>query len=162
MFGCYRRGEANDPDTYVAAVAMVLSNYPAEIVRTITDPYSGLPSRKSQTGWSGLPDVADVREACEAEASRCERLNHYAKMPKYARVPELPDPCRGRQRANLFVPDCNPKFPALVARDEKAATQSPCWIEDAHRYSNGEIRRGIMVPLSWFEDDQPKFMSGAA
>src|SRR5688572_11161104 len=77
MFGCYRRGDANDPDTYVMAVTAVLMRYSPDVVRTVTDPYSGLPSRKSESGWSGLPDVADVKQACEAEAARQERINHY-------------------------------------------------------------------------------------
>jgi hypothetical protein len=41
LFGQYRTGEANDPDTYVAAVAAVLSEYPMETIRHVTDPRTG-------------------------------------------------------------------------------------------------------------------------
>src|SRR3990167_5280588 len=62
LFGCYRRGDANDPDTYVAAVTAVLAHFSAEVVKAVTDPYSGLPGRKSESGWTGMPDVAEVKE----------------------------------------------------------------------------------------------------
>lgn len=79
LFGCYRRGDANDPETYVAAVAAVLSAYPEETMRFVTDPRSGLPGQKKRdpkTGqeWSGLPDVADVRSACEAHHGTTKRM----------------------------------------------------------------------------------------
>lgn len=60
MFGCYRKGDAHDPDTYVAAVAAVLAEYPDETIWTVTDPRVGLPSK---VGW--LPTVKEVRDACE-------------------------------------------------------------------------------------------------
>ena len=69
MFGCYRKGDANDPDTYTAAVAAVLSEYPEDTIRHVTDPRTGMPSRPrvDRTGrsYTGLPDVGDVRLACE-------------------------------------------------------------------------------------------------
>jgi hypothetical protein len=60
MFGCYRKGDANDPEIYVAAVAAVLSEYPESVIDFVTDPRTGLP-RKSK--W--LPNPAEVSEACE-------------------------------------------------------------------------------------------------
>lgn len=70
MFGCYRRGDANDPATYTAAVASVLAEYPEETIRYVTDPRTGLPSNpridpKTGRAYTGLPDVGDVRIACE-------------------------------------------------------------------------------------------------
>lgn len=61
LFGCYRRGEANDPKTYVAAVSAVLAEYPEDTIRHVTDPRGGIPSK---VGW--LPSVKEVRDACEA------------------------------------------------------------------------------------------------
>ena len=62
MFGCYRRGDANDPDTYTAAIAAVLAEYPPEVVKAVTDPRTGLPRKVS---W--LPTVKEVSDACDAE-----------------------------------------------------------------------------------------------
>ena len=61
MFGCYRRGDANDPDTYVAAITATLARYPEDIIRDVTHPASGLPVQKDF-----LPTVAEVYRACEA------------------------------------------------------------------------------------------------
>jgi hypothetical protein len=61
LFGCYRKGDANDPETYALAVAAVLSTYPVEVVREVCDPRTGIPGRLK---W--LPVVAEVKEACEA------------------------------------------------------------------------------------------------
>ena len=60
MFGCYRKGDANDPDTYVAAITATLARYPEDVIRDVTNPASGLPIRKDF-----LPTVKDVFEACE-------------------------------------------------------------------------------------------------
>jgi len=60
LFGCYRTGDANDPQVYTAAVVAVLSDYSPEVVQFVTDPRTGLPSKVK---W--LPAVAEVKEACE-------------------------------------------------------------------------------------------------
>jgi hypothetical protein len=60
MFGCYRKGEANDPETYTMAIAATLAEYPSEVMQHVTDPRTGLPAKCK---W--LPSVAEVREACE-------------------------------------------------------------------------------------------------
>lgn len=60
LFGCYRKGDANDPKTYVTAVAAVLSDYPEETIRFVTDPRTGMPSRGE---W--MPTVGEIKRACE-------------------------------------------------------------------------------------------------
>ena len=60
LFGCYRKGEANDPKVYVAAVAAVLALYPEETIKFVTDPRTGIPSK---INW--MPNVGEVRQACE-------------------------------------------------------------------------------------------------
>jgi hypothetical protein len=73
MFGCYRKGDANDPDTYTAAVAAVLALYPGEVVARVTDPRAGLPGRSNF-----LPTVAEVRAACEELVRREARAQERA------------------------------------------------------------------------------------
>lgn len=60
LFGSYRKGEANDPDTYVAAITAVLSKYPEDVIRAVTHPAEGLPVKTDF-----LPTVKEVRQACE-------------------------------------------------------------------------------------------------
>ena len=60
MFGCYRKGDANDPETYVAAITATLARYPEDVIISVTHPATGLPSQKSF-----LPTVKEVFDACE-------------------------------------------------------------------------------------------------
>lgn len=68
MFGCFRTGQANDPDLYVAGIAAVLAEYPRKVIDYVTDPRTGLP-RKS----SFLPSIAEVSRACEEEMAPISR-----------------------------------------------------------------------------------------
>jgi hypothetical protein len=62
LLGCYRTGEANNPEIYADAAIAVLSDYPFDIARAVVDPRGGLPSR---TKW--LPTIAELKAACEEE-----------------------------------------------------------------------------------------------
>ena len=68
MFGCYRKGDANDPETYVAAITATLARYPEDVILKVTHPASGLPIEKNF-----LPTVAEVYRACEAEMAPRKR-----------------------------------------------------------------------------------------
>lgn len=82
LLGCYRTGDANDPETYVAAITAVLARYPEEVITQVTHPATGLPSKK---GW--LPTVKEVAEACGAamepiveEHARLKRIKDQLEM----------------------------------------------------------------------------------
>lgn len=62
LMGSYRHGEAADPDTYVASIALVFGQYSEDVVIRVTDPRSGI---QRSIGW--LPNVKEVIEACEHE-----------------------------------------------------------------------------------------------
>ena len=62
LLGCYRTGDANDPETYIAAITAALARYPEQIITSVTHPVSGLPSK---TSW--LPTIKEVVDACDAE-----------------------------------------------------------------------------------------------
>lgn len=62
LLGCYRTGDANDAETYVAAIAATLARYPERVMDLVTDPRVGLPRKKT---W--LPSVKEVYDACEEE-----------------------------------------------------------------------------------------------
>jgi len=67
LLGCYRTGDANDPETYVAAIAVTLARYPEEIITAVTHPVTGLPSQKN---W--LPTIKEVRDACQELQERLQ------------------------------------------------------------------------------------------
>jgi hypothetical protein len=73
LFGCYRKGDANDPDVYTVAVAAIFAEYPPEIVDYVCDPRTGLPRRLK---W--LPTIAEIAEACDLRME-------YAKAVAYLR-----------------------------------------------------------------------------
>jgi hypothetical protein len=88
MFGCFRRGEANDPEIYTASVASVLAEYPEQVINFVTDPRTGLPSR-----CNFLPTVKEVRDACEhemaprrAEMARAARIRAQLEANREAEV----------------------------------------------------------------------------
>jgi hypothetical protein len=85
LLGCYRTGEANDPQTYVAAITAVLAHYPEEIITQVTHPVTGLPSKK---GW--LPTVKEVTDACATA--------HEPILQEAARLKRIKDQLETRQR----------------------------------------------------------------
>ena len=68
LFGCYRKGDANDPEMYTAAIAAILSDYSEEVIQHVTDPRTGI-ARK--INW--LPTVHEVDAACMDHANWCKK-----------------------------------------------------------------------------------------
>lgn len=78
MLGCYRTGEANDPETYITAIAATLARYDEDVIKHITHPVEGLPSQSDF-----LPTVAEVRKACDDYIR--PRLEHEARQRRIAK-----------------------------------------------------------------------------
>lgn len=134
--GCYRRDEAHDPDTFAAALAVVLCDYPAEIVRYAADPRTGVIVAFPM----GLPNVGQIRQYLDGVMAKQERLRRYAALPKMdcKRLPKLP--AGAGALANVFVAAGTPTYARMC---EKAKTG------DAREFQFEE--GGIRVALSWFE-----------
>ncbi len=60
LLACYRRGEAEDPEIYVAAVAALLDGYPEDVRAFVADPRTGIAGRVKF-----LPTLSEVKDACE-------------------------------------------------------------------------------------------------
>ncbi len=69
LLGCYRTGDAHDPQVYVTAVVAVLSDYPLDIVTAVTNPSVGIPAKLK---W--LPTIAEIKTACEDIAGPRRRI----------------------------------------------------------------------------------------
>lgn len=106
LLGCYRTGEANDPETFGAAVAAVLSAFPLEVIRYVCDPRTGLPGTSK---W--MPNPAEVKAACE------DRVRWLAKIDRYQ---NWGNPAADQK---LLAADLKPK-PTL---DELKAKYGPNW-----------------------------------
>lgn len=62
LFACYPAREANDPDAFVTAAAMLFETYPEDLAAKVSDPVRGLPSTNTF-----LPSIAEIRKALETE-----------------------------------------------------------------------------------------------
>lgn len=59
MFGCYRKGDANDPETYTAAITAILAKFSDDVIERVTNPAEGIPSK-----FKFMPNPAEVQEIC--------------------------------------------------------------------------------------------------
>ena len=148
LFGCYRRGDANDPDTYSAAVAAVLSRFPQHVVEYVTDPRTGLAGT-----YEWLPSVAEVKKACTERQAYLDRLDDYDRRfgdrkPVTTRLLPPAYSLAG-SRANVFVHADAPQYPR--ACELAAGADPPDWKHDEAG------RPGIWIALHLFEaGPQPK------
>lgn len=114
LFGCYRRGDANDPKRYVTSIAAVLSLYDADLIREVTDPRTGIMTTKEHASF--MPNAGELKIYCDAIAERRERLKRLGAIPKpdFSRPTLAPPPARPGDKANVFVPNSNMHYPKLV------------------------------------------------
>src|SRR3990167_2092890 len=96
LFGGYRRGDANDPDIYVASIAAVLACYGEDIIREVTDPRSGISTvtdfgqlHKDFTAF--MPNSGELKAYCDGIVNRRWRVDQYAALPPpRLRLPKPP------------------------------------------------------------------------
>jgi hypothetical protein len=136
LLGCYRRDEAADPDTYVQAITLVLSEYPEVIVNYVTDPRSGVQTRGKFKFV--MPNAGEVKEACDEEMVRIHSMQQPWRKRNENRPYEKPPNIPGR-RANIFVHPNAPQYENLIAWKDGADPLD--WKWDASR-------TGIWVALS--------------
>lgn len=114
LFGSYRRGDANDPDRYVAAIATVLAGYETDLIREVTDPVTGIAA--TEKFMTFMPNAGELKVYCDAIASRRERVQRLGALPRpdftRQRLPP-PEPMPG-DLATVFVPEANPRYAALL------------------------------------------------
>lgn len=72
LLGCFRTGDATDPEVYTRAVVVVLADYPDDVIERVIDPRSGIPSRMN---W--LPTIAEIKSACEDIEGPRRRLREW-------------------------------------------------------------------------------------
>lgn len=114
LFGSYRRGDANDPDAYVAAISAVLSRYDTDLIREVTDPNTGICTTEKYMSF--MPNAGELKVYCEAIVGRRDRLQKLGELPRpdFNR-PRLaaPPPAPGC-RAKIFVPASNARYQQML------------------------------------------------
>lgn len=86
LVGSYRRNDAEDPALFIRAAATVLAAYPEQVVRKVTHPAFGIPSK-----LKFLPSIAEIRDACE-EAMKPIYAEAREEKLKAERAHRLPPP----------------------------------------------------------------------
>lgn len=141
--GCYRRDEAQDPETFAAALAVVLADYPASIVEFAADPRTGVITKFPM----GLPNIGQIKQFLDDAHNRQALLMHYSTLPK-ARPRAIAPPQKAQP--NLFVPDTASRYQAMLKRHEKDS--AGCSWRGSHQCIDGVTRNGLWVPLNWWDD----------
>lgn len=138
IFSCYRRDEAQDPDGFAANLALVLGDYPAEIVDLVADPRTGIIT----VFPNGLPQLGQIKQVLDDKLSHREKLERLAALPKPERR-EIPRPPAGPGAwANVFVPTFAPQYQHMIERAQSGNADPR-----EYRFAEG----GIFVGLSWFD-----------
>jgi len=129
LFGCYRRGEANDPDQYVASIAAVLSLYDPALIREVTDPRSGISTTEKFSSF--MPNSGELKIYCDSISDRRARIARYTKIPAPRRICPSPDTTPGR-RANAFYAITAPSYEHTLAW-AKTADPADWKLDPGHR-----------------------------
>jgi hypothetical protein len=146
LFGSYRRGDANDPDAYVAAIAAVLSMYNTDLIHEVTDPRSGIMT--SEKYMSFMPNAGELKVYCDGVAARKDRMQKLGALPKpdFSRARLPPPPPAAGDLATVFVPASDWRYAGLL---EWSKTADP-------RKFKFEERPGIVVSYdTWDQLGRP-------
>src|SRR5262245_18979265 len=138
LFGGYRRGDANDPDTYVASIAAVLAMYDPEIIAQVTDPRTGISTHERFRTF--MPNSGELKAYCDEQQAIRDRHRRYAALPRpnFQRL-QIEGEKPQRNLANLFVPADSPNYQAMKDWAEKA--------DPRYWHADPAGRPGIWVPF---------------
>lgn len=140
LFGSYRRGDANDPDAYVASITAVLSIYDAELMREVTDPRTGI--QTTEKYMSFMPNAGELKVYCDGIAAKRRNIQRLGELQKRPSVYLPAPPRRPGDLANVFVPESDHRYQRLLRWSETA---------DERHYRRDETRPGIWVTLDAFQ-----------
>ena len=137
LFGSYRRSDAADPDTYVAAVAAVLALYSTDLIREVTDPRTGI--QTSEKFMAFMPNAGELKHYCEGIAARNERLKRLGerRAPDHvATSPAAPSSRKkkicGKAKKSRWR-DASKRFCGLDSRESRESTFADSRVEDRFR-----------------------------
>jgi hypothetical protein len=107
LLGCYRRIDAQDPDTYVTAIAETLTHYDDWIIAQATHPWTGIQRTEKFKAWP--PNSGELADFCDDLKKRAARYAYYDTLPKpdvvwhppATNAPRLPPPIDRSTRPTL-------------------------------------------------------------
>lgn len=128
MFGCWRKVDAADPETFITAVAAVLADYPESVVLYVTDPRTGLPGKQQFP-----PSPYEVKQACEAEMApivrQREREARYVQTERLLAAPQGRRPSEAELREK-YGPNWGIRAPTET---QKRKAMTPAQAKEALR-----------------------------
>lgn len=77
ILSAYRRDDLVDPKGWNLQVMALLATFPQEVVDYVTDPITGVQSHHKY----GVPNLADIREACDERMARLRAKFHCENPP---------------------------------------------------------------------------------
>lgn len=105
----------------MAAITAVLLQYETDLIREVTDPRTGISTTEQHASF--MPTSGELKRYCESEATRRDRLKRLGDLPRpnpnRLAAPNPRDALPGAY-ANVFVPNDNPRYSALVKWSEDA------------------------------------------
>jgi hypothetical protein len=143
LLGSYRRGDANDPELYVAAITAVLSRFSSEIIREVTDPNTGIQTTEKYMTF--MPNAGELKVYCDSVASRRNRIQRLGSLPApdFTRLP--PPPPMPGDLATVFVPASNSRYAKLLEWSKTA---------DERQWKYDATRPGIWVSYDTWDQRQ--------
>lgn len=141
LLGSYRRDDASNPDLYVQAITLVLSEFPEVCAEYVTDPRCGIQSQEKFRSFP--PNSGEVKAACEAEMARAARMQQ--PVSRHLSRPYIAPPNFPGCRTNMFIHEGHPNCAILREWAASGAADSRDWKND----ESG--RPGIWVALSIWE-----------
>ena len=90
-----------DPDVFTTAIAAVLSEYPEDVVRQVTDPRRGIPARSK---W--FPSIAELKAACD-DVMRTRRPPTMDRLPPPRANPDRDAVRRGFRKLSELLEQAN-------------------------------------------------------
>lgn len=141
IYSAYRRDQWDDPELFVTQVGTVLNSYSLPVIDYISHPLTGI-----QIKSEFPPTLKQVKDACDEEQARRDRLAKFEAHPHRVRYvpPEIPN--HPGCRCNLFVHADAPQYPALLAWSQSPQADVRDYKLDDHG------RAGLWVSLSIFND----------
>lgn len=138
IFSAYRRDDFADPDSFVLQLGAVLEKYDDVVIQYVCDPRTGIQRR-----CKFPPAIAEIVEACEAEATAIETRKRYLSIPK-PDLKRLPAPVAKVPGAwaNVLIHPSDARHAKLLARTTAPGTDPRDWKVD---------EQGLHVALNWLE-----------
>lgn len=108
--GCFKKDEAHDPEIFSIALIAVFCQYEELVVRRVSDPTTGI----SGSFNYGMPNIPDVKHACDVESSKIALRRNASASPR----PRIEESKISREERQEIMARMRARYPQVF--DERA------------------------------------------